>query len=354
MTQPSPVAAVIDGSNDPPDDRTGPAPHNLEPAMLVALSLVWLAAMMWTAHASIAGNGTAAVVVSTAALALPAVIAASLVAGSATGLATVARWVGRRRPPVRMAVGAAGGAACGLGAAALILAGYGGSWSVGLLAITVGAAGAIGGALAAIRPAAIVAAGTAAALAQFVVGALLGYVQSRLKPILGGGDTAASRLVAANWYALIAALVGGVVAGLVAFAYLRRRGSTLRWPAYLLAGAWAGLFGLLAELLTRVGGGPLLNAVSRLDADNRLVNDYLDASRVKSLLVVGFTGAIVAMIAFGRTLRPGSLDVTAPEIAASDAFALGADVDGEAVADGAGEGNPDRDSGTADQAGPSS
>lgn len=362
MTQASPVAAADpaeDAVDDSSVDRPDAAPHHLDPAMLVALALIWLAATMWSAHASIAGNGTAEVVVSTAALVLPAVIAASLVAGSATGLAAVVRWAGHRRTPLRVALGAAGGGACGLGGAALILAGYGPNWSVGILAITVGAAGALGGTLAAIRPAAVVAAGTAATLAQFLAGALLGYFQSRLKPIFGGADTVESRLAAADWYAFTAALICGVIAGLVAFAYLHRRAPGRRWPVYLLAGAWPGLLALLAEILTRVGGGPLLNAVGRLDAASRSVNAYLDASRIDSVLVVGFAGAIVAMLAFGRTLRPGSPDPTAGSDAEADgvvdtddaAGAGGANVDADADSepDGGGAGRAE-----SDQAGPSS
>ncbi|MGE5830865.1 MAG: hypothetical protein ACM30G_21250, partial [Micromonosporaceae bacterium] len=348
---PAAAAPALDAS--PPD---AVPPHQREPIVLFGLALIWLVATMWSAHASIAGHTGAAEVVSTAALVLPAVIAASLVAGSATGLAAVLRWVGGRGLPTRLTVGAAAGAVCGVAAAGLILLGYGWNWAVGLLAITVGVAGTIGGTLAAVRPLAAVAAGTAAVLAQFVVGTLLGYFQSRLKPIFGGGDTIESRLAAANWYALVAALACGVVAGVVAFGYLRRRTSGERWPAYLLAGAWPGLLALLAELLTRVGGGPLLNAVGRLDAASRSINAYLDASRIDSVLVVGFAGAIVAMLAYGRTLRPAYPEDAAGTDADDDAAGAAA---GDAAADDHDAGSndqtePDEETGPNGQAGPSS
>ena len=71
----------------------------------------------------------------------------------------------------------------------------------------------------------------------------------------------------------------------------------------MLAGALPGLLALVAEGLTRIGGGPLLRAVAGLSVDNAWINDYLDDARINSILVVGFVGAVVATIAVGITMR---------------------------------------------------
>jgi hypothetical protein len=172
-----------------------------------------------------------------------------------------------------------------------------------ILATTVGGAALLGGLLALIRPTAAMVAGAAATLAYFGVATALSYYQSPLKPIFGGGDTVESRVAAADRFSQAAALIGGITAGLVAFAYLWRRARGARWPTYLLAGAIPGLLALTAEVLTRVGGGPLLRAVAGLSVDNAWVNDYLDSARINSVLTVGFGGAIVATIAVGMTMR---------------------------------------------------
>jgi hypothetical protein len=69
---------------------------------------------------------------------------------------------------------------------------------------------------------------------------------------------------------------------------------------------------LLAEGITRIGGGPLLRLASSVsDADRAFLLDA-GTARVKYGLIVFFLGAIIAMIAFGRTLpkRPRSAAAT--------------------------------------------
>ena len=270
---------------------------------LLLLGLVWLGAMMWSAHVEMAGNlADATVVLSAAALALPGTVAASLLAGAAAGLAAVDRLGGasptRRRPVLGIAAGAASGAV----AAGVILLAYGTGSAVTALAVTVGVAGLLGGAAAATPPPAL-AAGVAATLGVFVTGVVLNLFQPQLTALFGAGDTVASRAGAYDLYVSTAAFVSGLVAGLIAYLFLRSRGPDLRWPAYLFAGAFAGLLAMLAEALTRIGGARLLSFVSDLSAADQGTLDYLGGARIKSALIVGFVGGIAAMIAFGRTLR---------------------------------------------------
>ena len=70
--------------------------------------LIWLAATMWGAHASIVGNAAdAAVALGAAASSLPVVVAASLLAGAAAGLAVAGRFAAGPRRPLRRLAGRA-------------------------------------------------------------------------------------------------------------------------------------------------------------------------------------------------------------------------------------------------------
>ena len=61
--------------------------------VLFVLGLLWLAATMWSARASFNGDADdPTVVVSSAALVLPGVVVATLMAGAAAGLAGVSRF----------------------------------------------------------------------------------------------------------------------------------------------------------------------------------------------------------------------------------------------------------------------
>jgi hypothetical protein len=270
---------------------------------LLTLGLLWLGATMWSAHAELAGNiADATVVLSSAALALPGTVTASLLAGAAAGLTAASRFAGTGPAARRLAVGlAAGTASGGLAAGAIVLA-YGGGWAVAAVAITIGVAGMLGGTTAVLPPPAL-AAGIAGTLGVFVTGVVLSLFQSQLKTLFGAGATVDSQKQAADLYLYAAALVAGLVAGAIAYLFLRRRGPGLPWPAYLLAGATAGLLALIAEALTRIGGARLIGLVSDLSDNDRETLTYLAGARVVSALVVGFAGGLTAMIAVGRTLR---------------------------------------------------
>ena len=240
---------------------------------------------------------------------LPGIIAASLVAGGGTGLLAV-DLLGRRVPavaerlPARLGTAAAGGLLVGGVCATLIVVGYGTTSAVAVLASAVGVAATLGGALGGARPTPVIGAAFGGTLAWFVVGLLQGAFYGRLLHVFGAGDTLASQVRATSWLSLTAAILGGLVAGLVGFTYLRRRDCGWRWPAYLAAGAGPGLLILLADVITRIGGAQLLSVAGSVSADDRAAIGYLGTARLNTALVVLFIGAITAIVAFGRTLKP--------------------------------------------------
>ncbi len=314
-----------------PDQAVPPAGglRPIDTGVLLLLGLLWLAATLWTAHATIASNAAdPAVVASAAALALPVVVTASLLAGAAAGLAATGLRLaraevatgereeragaspaartkgqhGRSAALRRGLVGAGAGAACAVPVAGLILLTYGGGSSLTTLAATVGVAAVIGGGAAALRRP-VLAAGITSTLCVFLTGVLASAFQSPLKSLFGAGDTLASQADAASWLSATTAAASGLVAGVIAYLYLRRRGPGLRWPGYPIAGATPGLMLLVAEGLTLLGGSRLFDVVSRLSENDRATLAYLDGARINQALTVGFIGAIVAMIGVGRTMR---------------------------------------------------
>jgi hypothetical protein len=278
-------------------------------AILAILALAWLAATLWSAHATIVGSGDAVLALIDAALALPTVIAASLLGGGAVGLAAVALLT-RRAPaaaarwPVRYGAGLAGGLAVGLAGAALVLMVYGTPDAILVLAAALGGASLLGGIMAGVRPARAVAAALAGLLAWFAVGVIQGLFSGHLLNVFGAGSTAASQDAASKRLWLAIAVLGGIVAGAAAYAYLRRAqgDEPWRWPVYLVAGGGPGLLLLAADLVTIVGGAQLLRVVGSISPFDRAVVAFLNESRIKTGLVVFFAGALTALLAFGRTL----------------------------------------------------
>jgi hypothetical protein len=296
-----------------PDTRpdVAPAPGDDRRAgwpvfVLAGLSVAWLAATLWSAHATITGSGgDDLLALNRAALVLPSVITASLVAGVAIGLVAIGL-LGRRGRAlshlVRLAVGFGTGVVTGLVIMALILTSYGTGSSLVVLASGVAAASAIGGVVSAIRVDAIVGAAVAGTLAWFLLGLVQGALNDQLLGLFGAGDSAASRVHATSRLLLTVALSGGILAGLVAYRYLRPWADGWRWPAYLAAGAGPGLLLVLANLVTLVGGARLRAlAAASSEADGTALH-YIGTAGLNTALVVLFIGAITAMIAFGRTL----------------------------------------------------
>jgi hypothetical protein len=312
-------------------DRAGRAPSAGAwlPWAVVAIGIVWLAAKLWAAHEQISGNAGGTVAIATAALAVPSVVQATALGGLAGGLAarlvTDHLWVratsASRRWPRLVAAGV-GGLIIGLAAMGAILGVYGDVPSIGGVAATVAITGFIIGAFAGLgRRPVVAAAALAAAIASFVVDTILnsGTVLGHMMAALGAGSKAitdcdrgaavasCAKVVNANsLVSHIDSVIVGLVAGLVAFWYLRRRGGRLAFPAYLLAGAATGLLLLLAEVLTHLGAGGLLHVARSISPDDQTVIDLLAGNRVIHGLLVLFIGAFVALLSFGRTLGPAT------------------------------------------------
>jgi len=278
------------------------------PVVLFALGLLWLAGYLWSAHADIIGTGDdPLVVVTEAALALPGLVAVTMLCGAATSNA-VLRWrVRQSRGWVGFALSAGCGLLIGAAAAALILFGYGHRSSVVALAWAVLAAGVIGGLLGGLRLPEVLSAGLAAAVfGPFLLDFLPNLWQGQLLRLFGAGDTVSSQFSAVRTLSIVEALTAGLVAGLVAFGYLRRTRAAVGFLGYLAAGATPGLLLLVAEGVTRIGGARLFNAAGNLSAFDRVVIDYTNGSRLNHHLVVFFVGAFVALIGYGATLKPAA------------------------------------------------
>jgi len=281
-------------------------------AVLFVLSLVWFAAMLWSAHANIAGTGTAIGALIQVADALPVVVAASMLTGAAASLAALA-WLpvrARLRWPVALGAGTVPATLVAL----LIIWGYGHRTAILLLAASVLVAGTVGGALGAVRPAELVAAGVAGTLAGFFGAFALRVFENQLLDLFGAGRTPGSQLTAASRLALTTSLLGGASAGLVAFGYLRRAGTERRFPVYLAAGAFPGVLLLLTEAVTLIGGAQIFGVVSGLSDADRAVVDYVGNSRLNHALIMLFVGALVALLCLGRTLRPADRPAKATRV----------------------------------------
>jgi hypothetical protein len=137
-------------------------------------------------------------------------------------------------------------------------------------------------------------------LVRFALGFLEGLFGGRLREAIVRDDSVAAQLAAVGQIGFAMALVGGAVAGLTASVYLRRSG--LKWPAYLAAGAAPGLLLLIADVATRLGGTPLLRAMSGGDVFDERATRLVAATRLSTALVVLFTGAVAAIIVHGRSL----------------------------------------------------
>jgi len=280
--------------------------------LLALAALAWLAAMLWAARNTITGRADAEMEVTSTAYALPGAVSAALVAGAVVGLA-VLTLVTARRPlsaTLRFAVATGGGLAVGLLGALPIITINTEGWVYAVVGGTVAAAATIGGALAGFRAPRVVAAAGWASIAVFVTGFVLNLhqIQGPVIDLLGGGDSAASQANAAQWFTFCQSLLGGLAAGLISYAVMRRarshQGADMSWPLYAVAGAGPGLLLVIAEGLTRTAGARVLDLAGRVSELERVVQQMLSGARFNSALIVLFAGAITAVIAIGRTLGP--------------------------------------------------
>ena len=301
-------------------------------AMLVPLSALWLVGVLWAAYWTVTGNpGSDAVATAQAAIALPTVVAASMLAGTVAGMSALGRLAGRlatvesrsvesrsvetrsvetrsarlRAGATRVAVGSAAGTPIGLACAAAALGAYGTEPVVVSAATAIGLGAVCGGALAAIRPEPAVPAGLYGSLAVLVIGFLRGAFAGELISAIDSSHTIDSSLAANSRIEFAVSLVSGAAAGLVAYRYLRRGSTAPRWPAYLVAGGLPGLLLLMTEVLVRSAGHRLFSASAGTSTIDAAALAYITNGRVNHALVVFFVGALLAIIAFGRSLdRP--------------------------------------------------
>jgi hypothetical protein len=246
-----------------------------------------------------------------AATALPLLVQASVLAGTAVGLWAVTRaatWrpaLGGRLP--RLGVGLLAGLLTGGLASGAVLIAYGIPADVAtVLAVCAALAGGIGGLLGTLRPS-LVLAGVCAGLAVMVIEWAVSLYNRQLLGLFGGDvGSPADKLAASGLLAGATALVMGLVAGVVGYQVLRRvsrgLGESPRWPAYLIAGGSAAFMLVLAEIFSRVGVPVLLSMAAEDVTFDRLIKAMEAGSRLNTLIVVFFVGAVTAIIAFGRTL----------------------------------------------------
>ncbi|MCM0676821.1 hypothetical protein NCC78_19330 [Micromonospora phytophila] len=304
------------------DRRTPTGGPALAPGapVLALLALGWLTAMLWSTREAISSAAAGITAISLSAFALPGVISAALVAGAAFalfGVDLLARR-GSDRVTLRFVAAIGTGLLVGLAAAFAINLTYADNATTNVIAGTTAAAAIIGAAVAGARSAPVVGAVVAAALGTLVFVVAFSRARDPLFDLFGAGDTQESLLNAAKWVSRTESLLAGLVAGLLAFAYLtwaRRRAARQeaaapapRWPAYLLAGAGPGLLLLLAEVVLRIGGRSLLDLAGALSEADAVAQTSLGTSRVDNAIWVLFVGALTAMIAFGRTLGPAETD----------------------------------------------
>lgn len=286
-------------------------------AALAGLSLLWLIATLSSVrHGLGAPPELDPLTAARAAVSLPSVVSANLVAAVATGLA-VTTLVARRAPALltravaRYSLGAATGVLLGGSVAALTAVGYGGTPALLPVYAAMVAAGAAGGLAAAAPQPKVVAAGVLGVLAVFLAGFAFAVFDGDLLALFGAGDTEASVLTANAWVAFVSSLTAGLLAGGLAYAYLRRYGGAPRWPRFLVAGAAPGALMLLSEALTRLGGLRLFRLVSEAAADQTYLQ-YLAAARLNRALIVLFAGALLAIFLLGRSL-PTAEEGSEPE-----------------------------------------
>lgn len=286
-------------------------------ALLALLALAWLAAMLWSARSEIEAAGASVIAIALAANALPVVVSAALVAGTAAALA-VANLLTHRgvvRATPRFLATTATGLTLGVLSALVVALSFPAGSARMVLAGTTAAAAVIGGALAGVRVPPAVGALVCATLAVFVVVLALSRFNGPLLSLFGAGDTEASKFDAGHWVSRLASFGAGLTAGLAAFGYLHRAQRptaepesarpTLRWPVYLVAGAGAGLMLLVTEVIIRIGGGSVLDLAGALSEADSVMQRVLTGSRIDHAITVLFVGALTTLIAFGRTLGPG-------------------------------------------------
>ena len=268
------------------------------PVTVVAVALVLLALTLWSTYSVIANAASDFLTTTLAALVLPSILLATILAGAAAGVLAVGLLPWRA-----VLAGAAGGLAVGLVAMAGTLIAYHHGPAVPYVAAVIAVTGALGGAAAALRHVVVVTAGVAGGVAATALGLVAAYFQNDLVDLFGNQETVGTMAAAASRLQLTTSVLSGVLAGVVAFAYLRRSGLALPWLLYPAAGAAGGVLTLVATLLGWLGRLPLTEIVEDYsEFDAQIIYSRLP-EQINHGMIVLFAGAFVAMILVGRTMR---------------------------------------------------
>jgi hypothetical protein len=266
--------------------------------VLLAVAMLAFAGRLAAMRGLVAGAPDIQTVNALAIFALPPIISAALLVGAATGLA-VALWRRRGVPALwtRLAVGAGAGLVAGLVTGGAL---YASSGSVVTAAVAVAVGALLGGLLSAVRIS-VLAAGLAGALAMAVIQFVAALFTAQLRGLLDGSGTGQEVGNAELQLALVVGVVAGVVAGLISFTVLRRL-RPVGMSGHVAAGAAAGAFLLVAEVVSRVTVPLLVSAAGGRTGDDPLVVQLTGQARLNGALVVFFVGAITGVIALGRSM----------------------------------------------------
>jgi iron complex transport system permease protein len=283
--------------------------------LLAVLSLVWMAAMLFSARITITGGPDAEMEVTSTAYALPGAVSAALVTGIAVALAVLGLVAQRRSPgaTTRFAIATGTGLVVGLLGALVVVTINTEGWLYAVVGGTIAAASTIGGALAGLRMPRVLAAVCWGSIAVFVVGFLLNVFQNPVLDALGSGDSEQSQTSAAQWFSFSQSLLSGVAAGIVGQRLLRRArrragGADVSPAFYFLAGGGPGLLLLVGEALTRTAGARVLDLAGKVSVLELTVQKLLSGARFNSALIVLFAGAITAAVAYGIGIKPAAED----------------------------------------------
>jgi hypothetical protein len=297
-------------AQDTTPDAERPSTNGL---LLALAAVIWMAAMLWSARATITGRTDVEMEVTSTAYALPGAVTASLAAGVAVALAVLAVITRRRAlgSTARFAIATGVGLVLGLLGALSIITINTEGWIYAVVGGTVAAAATIGGALAGFRQPRLLAAVCWAAIGVFLVGFVLNVFQNPVLKAFGSGETEASQASAAQWFTFCQSFLSGLAAGLISYAVLRRfrrraDGVDVAWPLYALAGAGPGLLLVVGEGLTRTAGARVLDLAGKVSELELVVQQMLSGARFNSALIVLFVGAISAAFAVGRTIKPAA------------------------------------------------
>lgn len=280
--------------------------------VLLVLAVVLFAMMLRGEHILVTAAGDPAVAAIQVATFLSSVLFAGLMLGNAAGLAAVRAFAGHDgtgladRALRRTALAVLGGLVAGVvagGAAYLLEADLqtGDRLAVGA---SIAVSALLGGAAAALRPGLMVAAGVLGTLVVIAVLGLRSVFLTPLTRLFGGEGSTAKYASAQSTLALVSFIVAGVVAGVAIHLYARRTGNRLGIAATIGAGATAGVFTLVGQLLTWVFDRQLISSAGGLDLGDQLAFHIAGMYQINGGLALLFAGALVALVLYGRTRGP--------------------------------------------------